>query len=328
MNVGLYFDLRNPPLWRRPWAEHYALVLDLCEAGDRLGAHSLWFGEHHGFDDGYLPQPLTFAAAVAARTKAARIGTSIVLAPLRPAAQIAEEAAVVDIISGGRLDLGLGAGYRKAEFALYQADHGRRGRATFERIEEIRTLWEQGTLTPPPVQHRIPIWVGASGDWSARRTGLAGEGLLKVGPELLGAYRQGLRDGGHDAGAARMSGGMNVFLSEDPERDWPLVAPHVGYQWDSYARHDPVALTGDGQPPPPRAVDPEALRAKGIESGPMLGFVIATPDQAADRIRTYLRDTPTETIFVWGTLPGLPAELAERHVELVCHDLRPRLAAA
>ena len=77
MKIGVYFDLRNPPLWRRPWAEHYARSLELCEEADRLGAGAIWLSEHHFFEDGYLPQPLTFAAAVAARTTNVRIGTAV-----------------------------------------------------------------------------------------------------------------------------------------------------------------------------------------------------------------------------------------------------------
>ena len=65
MNVGVYFDLRNAPGWRQDPARLYGYTLELCEEAERLGAHSVWLSEHHLFDDGYLPQPLTFAAAVA-----------------------------------------------------------------------------------------------------------------------------------------------------------------------------------------------------------------------------------------------------------------------
>ena len=108
--IGVWFDLRNPPAWRQDPARLYAFALELCEEAELLGADSLWFSEHHCFEDGYLPQPLTFAAAAAARTTRVRLGTGILVAPLRKTAQLAEEAAVVDIISGGRLELGLGAG--------------------------------------------------------------------------------------------------------------------------------------------------------------------------------------------------------------------------
>ena len=112
MKVGLYFDLRNPREWPQDWSRLYGFALEMCEEAERLGLDSIWVTEHHLFDDGYLTQPLTFLAAVAARTTRVRLGTAIMLAPLRPAVQIAEEATVVDILSGGRLDLGLGAGYR------------------------------------------------------------------------------------------------------------------------------------------------------------------------------------------------------------------------
>ena len=63
MRVGIYTDLRNPPGWRRPWAEHYARTMDRIAEAERLGADSVWVTEHHFFEDGYLPQPLTMAAA-------------------------------------------------------------------------------------------------------------------------------------------------------------------------------------------------------------------------------------------------------------------------
>lgn len=119
VNVGIYLDLRNPAEWRQDWARLYGFTLELCEEADRLGVHSIWTTEHHGFDDGYLSQPLTMAAAIAARTKRARIGTGVTIAPLRHPAHLAEEAAIVDLVSGGRLELGIGTGYRLPEYELF-----------------------------------------------------------------------------------------------------------------------------------------------------------------------------------------------------------------
>ena len=126
VRVGLYFDLRNPQRWRQDPARLHAFTLELCEEADRLGIDSLWFTEHHKFDDGYLTQPLTFAAAVAARTTRARLGTAVLVAPLHHPVRLAEEAALVDLISNGRLDIGLGAGYRKPEYDLYGVSQERR----------------------------------------------------------------------------------------------------------------------------------------------------------------------------------------------------------
>src|SRR6478752_6498184 len=149
MRVGIYLDLRNPPAWRRPWARHYGRWLEIVEEADRLGTDSVWLSEHHFFEDGYLPQPLTFAAAVAARTTRARIGTAVLLPALRNAVQLAEEAAIVDLLSDGRLDLGVGAGYRVPEFDAFGAAASRRYRLVEERVNEVRALWAEGRTTPP-----------------------------------------------------------------------------------------------------------------------------------------------------------------------------------
>src|SRR5437899_7303956 len=122
-------------------------MLEMCEEADRLGCQAIWVTEHHLFDDGYLPQPLTLAAAIAARTKQARIGTRSVIAPVHHPVELAEQAAIVDIISGGRLDLGLGAGYRVPEFELHGADLATRYATTDERARELRRLWAAGGIT-------------------------------------------------------------------------------------------------------------------------------------------------------------------------------------
>ncbi|HZX53098.1 MAG TPA: LLM class flavin-dependent oxidoreductase [Ilumatobacteraceae bacterium] len=119
LQVGLFVDGRNPPGWQRPWPEHYARLVDIAAEADDLGADCIWLTEHHGFEDGYLTQPLVLAAAIAARTRRARIGTAVTLAPIRHPLHLAEEAAVVDLLSGGRLELGIGAGYVASEFDAF-----------------------------------------------------------------------------------------------------------------------------------------------------------------------------------------------------------------
>ncbi|UXX91510.1 LLM class flavin-dependent oxidoreductase [Streptomyces sp. AD2-2] len=88
------------------------------------------------------------AAAAAARTSRIRLGTAVVPAPLHAAPELAEQAAIVDIISDGRLDLGLGTGYRVPEYRLYGADLARRYSTTDQRVREIRGLWSESLVTP------------------------------------------------------------------------------------------------------------------------------------------------------------------------------------
>lgn len=321
MNVGIYFDLRNPPDWAVDSSRLYGFTLEMCEEADALGCHSIWLSEHHLFDDGYLPQPLVMAASVAARTKRARIGTAIIVAPLHHPVELAEQAAVVDVLSSGRLDVGLGAGYRAPEFALYGADADRRYGATDGRARELRRLWD--VVTPRPVQARVPIWMGYQGPKGARRAGRLGEGLLSINRELWEPYRDGLAEAGHDPDVAgRMAGGVHGWVTEDPERDWPIVSKHIAAQFDSYRRH---MVEGTGQPVP-RPVDPEKLRSRTEARGSLDTIVYGTPAAVAETIRAKSAGAPVETVFLWASISGMSEDLVAGHIQTICTQLAPLLA--
>jgi alkanesulfonate monooxygenase SsuD/methylene tetrahydromethanopterin reductase-like flavin-dependent oxidoreductase (luciferase family) len=311
--ISIWLDLRNPPSWKRPWVEHYGRTLERIEEAERLGLHAVWLAEHHLFEDGYLPQPLTLAAAIAARTKQMRIGTAILQAPLRKAIDIAEQAAIVDILSNGRLELGLGAGYAEAEFGVYGVDHGSRHRLLRENCREILRLWE-GVATPPPVQSPPPLWIGALGPQLARFAGTIGAGLLSVNEALLEPYREGIDRGGHDPAVARCSGNAGFILVDDPERAWRQIAPHLKWEVESYGR---IAATQGGLASRfPSVVDPETLRERaGVPMKPRLDAV--TPEQALARMGTWASARPFYDITFYGALAGLPDELVDRHIELL-----------
>ena len=320
MQVGIYFDLRNPPEWQTDWSRLYGFTLEMCEEAEALGAQSIWLSEHHLFDDGYLPQPLTFAAAVAARTKRARIGTAILIAPLHHPAEIAEQSAIVDVLSAGRLELGLGTGYRVPEFELYGAPMERRYATTDETAREIRRLWDR--VTPGPVQERIPIWMGYQGPQGARRAGRLGESLLTANGAMWPAYRDGLVEGGHDPAIARMGGGINGWVSDDPEADWPVVSRYVAAQIDSYRRH----MVEGTDMPTPRPIDPERLRSRTESRHPLDTIVYGTPEDVAQRIIRDAADAPVDTVFFWASIAGMPEDMVAAHVRTVCERLAPLLA--
>lgn len=323
MKVGIYFDLRNPQAWRQDPARLYSFTLELCEEAERLAVDSIWVSEHHLFDDGYLPQTLTFAAAIGARTRRARIGTAVLLAPLHHPVDIAEQAAVVDIVSGGRLDLGLGAGYRVPEFELFGADLSRRYTVTDERVSELRELWAAGRVTPAPVQERIPIWLGYNGPQGARRAGRLGEGLLSLSPLLVEPYRDGLVEGGHDVSTARMSGAFSAWTTDDPERDWATASSHVAYQLDSYRRY----MVEGTDAPVPRPVNVE--RIVSGDPGRVLGsFAYGTPDHVAARLLAHVDGVPVDTAFFWASVGGMPVDMVRRGVQVICSDLAPLLRSA
>ncbi len=324
MKLGVYFDLRNPPGSDRTFSSLYGFALEMCEEAERLGADSIWTTEHHLFDDGYIAQPLGFLAAVAARTTRVRLGTAIVIAPLHHAVEIAEQAALVDIISNGRLDLGLGAGYRIPEFDLFGADLPHRYATTDACAREIHRLFAGGGLTPPPVQIPLPIWMGYQGPQGARRAGLLGAPLLCAKADLWEPYRDGLIEAGHDPAAGRMAGGVQAFVSADPERDWPIVAGRLGYQLDSYRRH---MVEGTGQPTP-RPVNPDKVRQLPFDGPPLSGFLYSTPGDVASEILRSTAGAPVESVFIWASLGGMTDEMTARHIRTVCTELRPLLAAS
>lgn len=320
MDVGLYFDLRNPPAWEQDTSRLYNFAIEMCEEVERMGAHSVWTTEHHLFEDGYITQPLTFLAAVAARTKRVRLGTAILLAPFRPAPLIAEEAAVVDLISGGRVDLGLGAGYRAPEFELYGADITKRYGTTLLRARELRQIWEEGRLKPMPVQRPIPIWLGFQGPKNAYKAGLQGNHLLTAMGTMFEPYRQGLIDGGHDPASARMAGGLQAWVTEDPEKDWPIVKKYVAAQLDSYRFH----MVEGTEHPTPRPVDMDKLRSRSPLST-LDYFIFGTPEQVAEQVRAFTAGAPVETVFFWASFAGMPEDMVARNVETICTKLRPLL---
>lgn len=317
LHCGLYFDLRNPPADRRPADRVYGFTLEVCQEADRLGIPAIWLSEHHAFDDGYLPAATAFAAAVAARTRRARIGTALVLAPLRAAAQLAEEAAVVDLISGGRFELGLGPGYRRQEFDLYGVGFDDRRSVTIERARTVRRMLSDGTVTPTPVQERLPIWLGFQGPRGARAAGRLGEYLLSADPSLIAAYSAGLAEAGLSINDGRMGGNLGIWVSEDPERDWPGVRERLRYTWDSYARH--AATDGAVRPS-----DPDRMRASGFGVGNR-HFIIDTPERVAGHLLRFTAGTPISTVFFFTALGGMHEEMVREHVTTIGTRLVPLL---
>jgi len=302
MRLGLYYDLRNPGA-ARPWARVYAAALDRIGWADEAGIGAIWVTEHHGFADGYLPAPLTFCAAIAVRTKRARIGTAVVVSPLMPVAALAEQAAVVDILSDGRLELGLGAGWRAAEFKAFGADYGQRYGALEQAVRSLPDLWDSGTVTPGPVQRPMPVWVGARGPRGARVAGRTGAGLLWIDPELMPPYLAGLADAEPPA-LPRVGGLVNVFLADDPDRVRAAVRENGRRNRASYE---------------------DAGGAAGREAAfPRLR--ILTPAAAAAHIAERCAGLPVTDVFCFGDIGGLDDELVGRHTELAVRELAPLLA--
>ena len=319
MRIGIYFDMRNPADWARPSAALYANAIDLAVEAERLGLDSVWVSEHHHFDDGYLPQPFTLLAAIASRTSRVLLGTAIVIAPLHHPVEIAEQAAVVDIISNGRLRVGVGAGYVPREFATFGADISRRYGTTDQRIRDLRSLLDDDGVTPRPIQRPFPIWAGYQGPQGARRAGRLGCGLMSLNPELLTPYREGLSEGGHDPASARMMGLLGIVLADDPESTFERLLPHVCHQLNTYRA---AMVEGTGRTVSP--ITPEKLRENRTKPGVIPPIEVLAPDDAVNRLRQLTDGVPAEEIYLWASVAGMPDDIVQRHVELLA-AVKPQL---
>lgn len=322
MRIGIYQDLRDPLPWKRGWSVGAGAALERIEEAERLGLDAVWCSEHHFFADGYLPQLLMWLAAVAVRTTRMQLGTGIIIAPLHHPLEIAEQAAVVDQLSGGRLHLGFGAGYVRDEFVAFGADRGRRFALTEACLVEVRRLLEDGVVTPGPLQAQIPLWLGGFGPRGARMAGRNRAGLLWLDRELLAPYREGLIEGGHDPDGAVMGGLVTMIITNDPERAWSRLTPHLSYQWQSYEQaarsaKDAGMLMLDRGAKVERFAGPAMLPP---------GYDAVTPEEAVRRMEAWIDGLPVSDVFFWDSISGMPEDLTQEHMRLLAAEVAPRIA--
>ncbi|MFD2429686.1 LLM class flavin-dependent oxidoreductase [Sphingobium scionense] len=146
LTFGYLYDFRNPPQWARRPTDLYAEILDFAAWSETAGFAGAWVPEHHGAQDGYMPAPNVALAAIAARTSRIRLGSAIALAPLYHPVRFAEECAVLDILSDGRLEMALAIGYRRRETQAYGVDFGKRGARFDEFLAIVQRLWAGETV--------------------------------------------------------------------------------------------------------------------------------------------------------------------------------------
>jgi alkanesulfonate monooxygenase SsuD/methylene tetrahydromethanopterin reductase-like flavin-dependent oxidoreductase (luciferase family) len=164
-------------------------AVPLARAAEEAGFDSFWVTEHHGMPDGYLPSPLTLLAALAPVTERIELGTGVLLAPLHHPLRVAEDAALVDRLSGGRLILGLGLGYAEHEYRAFAVDPAGRGARLAALVDLLRVAGDGAPfsspalglhdvrVTPTPARP-IPIWLGGYATGALRRAGRLADGHL------------------------------------------------------------------------------------------------------------------------------------------------------
>lgn len=211
MKFGIYSSIGNP-VTRKGLDKHVDQVVEEAKLAEKVGFDSCVFGERHQEKDGFLPSPLILATTVAANTTSLRTGTMLILLPLHHPVQVAEDALTLDVISKGRLIIGVGLGASEADLQAFGVDRKVRVQRLEEGIEIIRSCWsakkfsvsgEAYKLTdiqilPEPFQQSgPPIWIGANSQLGAKRAGRMGDAFvvdpsanLETSMEFIDAYRK------------------------------------------------------------------------------------------------------------------------------------------
>jgi alkanesulfonate monooxygenase SsuD/methylene tetrahydromethanopterin reductase-like flavin-dependent oxidoreductase (luciferase family) len=325
MEFGVLYDMRNPASSGIGRAELYAETLAHIEAMEGLGFDTIWLTEHHFIDDEYLPSVLTMAAAVAARTTRVTIGTAVLLLPLHDPIRIAEDAAVVDVLSNGRLRLGLGLGYKLEEFDAFGVDRRYRPSLLEEGIEIIRGAWADGPfthhgrhrsfadldVTPKPVQRPGPeIWLAGRAPTPVRRAAEMGDGLIVVGgPDLYRAYLDAHADAGR-ADPPRLCIFAPTFPSRDPDGDDARLGPHAAYRMANYAQWYGTAAD----------LPSDRTFLQGATAGTRQMF--GSPDQVIGELQA--AEAAGATAALWfGTFPGARPDATRPLFQTLADEVMP-----
>lgn len=329
LRFGLCYDFRNPPDSGLSHPQLYQAALQQIEWADRAGFDLIWFTEHHFVDDGYLPSWIPVASAAAARTSRVRFGTDICLLPFNHPVRLAEDLAVLDNLSGGRVEVGVGMGYAPHEFRGFGIPVARRVSLMEEGIEVLQRCFsgekfsyagkryqlQDVRITPSYVQAGgPPLWVAAMSEAGARRAARYGTHFLpqgrKVGsfdPWVSAVQSAGRQTTDHRIGIIR-----GVLPTPDKEKDWPKVRMAERYRMALYNRF--FAESGEGL---------------GSEGEPVpQSWIVGTVDECVAELTGFIRRFGMTDIVSWGIPPGIHPDEMAAPLERLIREVIPRVRAA
>src|SRR5467141_153289 len=336
MDFGLFFLMQRDEQWPEPAAE-------------ALGYHSVWVAEHHFNDYGLCPAPQVLAAFLAARTRTLRLGMGVSLLPLHHPVDLAEQLAVLDVVSGGRLDVGIGRGGTLQDYQTFQSDRDDSRARVEEGVALMRRSWsgapfdfpgrfhtaEQLHVRPQPVQRpHPPLFIASNSEdsvLSAARLGLPTLSSFFVPVPELQRRRQLYRDAARAAGRSdaeideleRRSGGMRV-VHVAPDREEALRATEPPFM--SYQRKMAVLRSDAAGGNVPNSFDRSLLRLRTFHEYLADGWaLIGAPGEVTDGLQQYLDATGYQRVLLLMALPGIETPLALRSMRLFAEEVAPKL---
>jgi alkanesulfonate monooxygenase SsuD/methylene tetrahydromethanopterin reductase-like flavin-dependent oxidoreductase (luciferase family) len=330
MKFGYLFDFRNPvELSKLSDADYYAAMFQQIEYLDTAGYDSIWITEHHFVDDGYLAAAMPMMAAMAARTRRCKIGSYVILAPFYNPLRLAEDAALIDVISNGRLRLGIGLGYRLQEFEIFQLSLAERLGRTLETIQILKRAWtgerfsfsgkyfnfKDAIVRPKPISRPYPelLWGGMAPAAIRRGARLDMGFACNLGAEQVKTYHEALRELGKDPADYAVVNMRLVYVCDDEEQGWRDLEPHLMYQMRLYGewlKEGKVEAGGYYR------ADAAALRK---------GAIIGPPPYVIERLRQIIEATHMTELALAMQLPGLDPRKGMRSLERFTNEVLPAL---
>ncbi|MEU6145283.1 LLM class flavin-dependent oxidoreductase [Streptomyces sp. NPDC047081] len=314
------FNLVEPGATPASLGARYRAALEMAAYADEHGVTTVQTEEHHGVDDNWLPSPFTFAAAVFGATRRIAVTVGAIIGPLHDPLRLAEEIAVLDLLSGGRLVTVAGIGYRPEEYAQFGVDWKRRGRLQDELLETLLKAWtgeefeyrgRTVRVTPRPFTEPHPLLlVGGSSKAAARRAARLGLPFFPSAhlPELEAYYKERLVEYGTEGWTMMPTAETPLLhIAEDPDRAWAEHGEHFLHEARTYASWQSGDITSAVRS---SAATVTELRAEGV-------YRILTPDECVTQ--------GLDNLVLHPLAGGMPVEEGWRSLRLFAERVIPAL---
>jgi natural product biosynthesis luciferase-like monooxygenase protein len=302
--------------------DQYQTIVELAEFADQRGFGGIWLPERHFSSFGApFPNPLLLLAAIAARTERLTLRSGSLVATLHDPLRIAEELAVLDNLSGGRLEAGFASGWLPTDFAFFPERYERRHALLFELIDQVQAIWRGGLhgarsgtgeaihvrALPRPVQQELSVWIAAAQSTETfRSAGRRGEGVLthildgnlQKLEENIAAYREEIEIAGRDPSSGRVAVMLHTFIGPDRDEVIEIVRePYCEYLKTIAPLARGLATARN------RGVDLNRLNANYVDQFVRLHFernldgrsLIGTPQNALDTLKI-MRDIGVDEV--------------------------------
>jgi alkanesulfonate monooxygenase SsuD/methylene tetrahydromethanopterin reductase-like flavin-dependent oxidoreductase (luciferase family) len=337
LKMGIYLNSQHPE--DEDAGAHLRAIIEQVKLAERLGFDSVWAGEHHLTDGFHFFPQLALLSHLAAYSGDMNLGTNLVLLPLHPPVDIAEQVALIDQLCGGRFILTLGQGYRQEEFDAFGVDIKDRLARFVDGIQVIRRLWSErdvdhetewyslagATVRPAPAQPGgPPIWIGASAERAIKRAGRLADAFMAMPNATKGEVTSQLQmfgDARAQAGLApALEAGrlIEVFCHSDSGEARRRVAPHLLTKYAAYASWG-LQNSGSDEDVEGQSVEEQFSHLAKDR------FVVGDPDEVVEGLVAQHQEVGLTHLTMRVTWPGSDPAHAMECIELLGTEVLPRV---